>query len=260
MQPRFSGSEGAETSYDVISEELEGDLEFGQYLAAVIHELRNPLNGILGAAQLIADVPLDQETSENVQMILTTAESMDLILNDLMDFACIKSGVFQVAAKSFAIRPAIEEVWKFLAPQASEKGISFRTVIDPAIPELVIADRSRLRQIVLNLASNAIKFTPNGEVTIGLSWLPAMSPPKARLIVTVEDTGVGISSECLKYVFRPFCRGAQTNETSSGHGLGLFVVGRLVTAMGGTISLKSVEGSGTTVAVNLPCQKNLGGN
>lgn len=254
MQPGFSGSEEAEPPYDVISEESERDLEFGQYLAAVIHELRNPLNGILGAAQLIADVPLDQETAENVQMIVSTAENMDLILNDLMDYACIKAGVFQVTTKSFAVRPAIEEVWRLLVPQALDKGITFCTVIDPTIPEQIIADRGRLRQVVLNLASNAIKFTPNGGVTIGLNWLPVMPSPNARLILTVEDTGVGISSECLKHVFRPFCRGAQTNQTSSGHGLGLFVVGRLVTAMGGTISLKSVEGAGTTVAVNLPCQ------
>ena len=233
--------------------ETASEREFALYLAAVLHELRNPINGILGTAQLMAEVPLDGECAENLRLLRETAEGMELLLNDLMDFACIKAGVFRIEPNPFSIRLTLESVWRALLPQAKEKGISLIVKTSADVPEILVADQGRIRQVVLNLANNAVKFTSRGGVTVTAEYQP--TPSKGgRLLVTVKDSGIGIPSRCLEEVFQPFVRGAETDGSTTGHGLGLFVVGRLVTAMGGTILMNSAEGQGTAVTVNIPCR------
>ena len=228
----------------------------GQFLANMSHELRTPMNAILG----MIDVALPKAASPIVQDCLQTAkESADLLLtllNDLLDSAKVESGKLNLESAPFNLRQMLDQTTRVLAVRASEKGLAFYCRISDGAPDFVIGDRVRLQQILLNLGSNAIKFTERGQVELSLHAHP--QDGQVDLEFAVRDTGIGLSSADLERIFQPFAQAdASMSRRFGGTGLGLAIAKSLVQLMGGTISVESELGKGSTFhfAVRLPLTK-----
>ncbi|MHB8898001.1 MAG: PAS domain-containing hybrid sensor histidine kinase/response regulator, partial [Thermoguttaceae bacterium] len=224
-----------------------------QFLANMSHELRTPMNAILG----MIDVALRKALDPTVQDCLRTARgSADLLLtllNDLLDSAKIESGKLELESAPFSLRRMLDQITRVLAVRANEKGLSFRCRVPDAIPDAVVGDRMRLQQILLNLASNAIKYTERGEVEIRLSYLA--EDGHAQLQFAVRDTGIGISRSAQQRLFQPFVQAdASMSRRFGGTGLGLFISRNLVEVMGGKIWVESEAAAGSTFffTVRLP--------
>lgn len=234
------------------SSKFELSRKAAECLAMVAHELRTPLNGILGFAQLLADKPLFAEDREEVQTILSSAEAMERILNDVLDFACMEAGALKIEPAPFTLEPLMRDVHRMLSLQAEQKNILLELRVDGDVPSELVGDAGRLRQIVTNLAGNALKFTDRGRVVIHVSNTSA--PPSCgsdiRLKFLVEDTGIGIAPEKLESIFQPFRR-ACGSQHRPGNGLGLAISKRLVDLMGGAFYVESKLGAGSKFAFTL---------
>ena len=222
------------------------------------HELRTPMNAILG----MIDVALPKAINPTVQDCLQTArESADLLLtllNDLLDSAKLESGKFELESGPCSLRRTLDQITRVLSVQASEHGLSFCCRMPEETPDVVVGDRMRLQQILLNLAGNAIKFTERGEVEISLHALSQNG--EAHLEFAVRDTGIGISPSALERLFNPFTQAdASTSRRYGGTGLGLSICKNLVEMMGGRIWVESQVGQGSTFyfTVRLPLAKEL---
>ena len=222
------------------------------------HELRTPMNAILG----MIDVALPKATDPTVQDCLQTAKgSADLLLtllNDLLDSAKIESGKLELESAPFSLRRMLDQITRVLSVRASEKGLSFYCRVPNETPDAVIGDRTRLQQVLLNLAGNAIKFTERGEVEISLRALS--HDGEACLEFAVRDTGIGIPPSGLERLFQPFAQAdASMSRRFGGTGLGLSISKSLVEMMGGTIRVESELGKGSTFyfTVRLPLAKEL---
>jgi signal transduction histidine kinase/DNA-binding response OmpR family regulator/HPt (histidine-containing phosphotransfer) domain-containing protein len=223
------------------------------FLADVSHEIRTPLNGVLGMAHLLLKDELSPPQRERVQVLKTSAESLLHVLNDLLDFSKMEAGKFSLSPVPFHLADEIGETMKWLALRAGEKDLRLSYLIEPGVPAVVVADPDRLRQVIVNLVGNAIKFTEHGEVAVrvGLDALaetsgtPRIAVPRLRLEVT--DTGIGISSDRVPRIFDRFEQaGAETSHQFGGTGLGLAIVRRLATLMNGTLTVQSEAGRGST--------------
>lgn len=218
----------------------------GQFLANVSHEVRTPLNGILGLLQLIDPRALPPRQTEYMQEVHKSAQSLLAIVNDLLDLSKIEAGEMRLESVPFDIVDMMEEITVNYASAADAKGIELLTEIDPRVPSEVCGDPLRLRQVISNLVNNALKFTKEGEVVVGVR-LQRQDPSDVILEIRVSDTGMGVTEETAEAIFRPFSQAdASTTREHGGTGLGLPICRQLVELMGGTLRLDSAPGKGST--------------
>ncbi len=221
------------------------------FLANMSHEIRTPMNGVVGMTEILKQTKLTKEQKDFVSIIESSAGSLLNVINDILDFSKIESNKIELEAISFHIRKLIEDVADTLILNVEKKGLSLLTYIDPAIPEVVIGDPVRLKQVLLNLANNAVKFTEEGEVVISAELVKMEKDEtgnnkKATILFKVKDTGIGIAEESKKRLFKAFTQADATiNRKYGGTGLGLTISKRLVELMGGSLELESEVGKGS---------------
>ncbi|SEH56612.1 PAS domain S-box-containing protein [Magnetospirillum fulvum] len=222
------------------------------FLATMSHEIRTPMNGVLTMAHLLEDMPLPPEQHEMSRVIRDSATSLLTIINDILDFSKIEAGRLPLEVMEASPVDLVEGVAELLAPRAREKGISLITHIDPALPARVLGDPVRLRQIVTNLAGNAIKFTDSGYVRLSVETADPHARPLA-LTLSVADTGIGLDEEQKARLFEPFMQADATiSRRYGGTGLGLSICRRLVELMAGEIAVETMPGRGSTFRVTVP--------
>ncbi len=219
-----------------------------QFLANMSHEIRTPLNGVIGMAELLLRRGgLSEQQLRYTQVIKSSADTLLALINDVLDFSKIEAGKLELSCVDFDIRDAVEQVAEMLAPKATARKLEFACRVDPSIPQVVNGDPERLRQILINLATNAIKFTDKGEVLIRVEREADSSADKIGLRFSVKDTGVGIPQDRLDRLFKSFSQvDASTTRKYGGTGLGLAISKQLSELMGGKIGVNSAAGQGST--------------
>lgn len=230
----------------------EADRAKSEFLAMVSHEIRTPINGVIGFARLLADTPLTAAQRENVAMIHTSGLALEKLIGDILDLSKIEAGKVEIEHTAFSPQKCVDEVCAFFADQARAASLKLDFRIDPGVPMFVNGDESRVRQILVNLIGNALKFTERGGVTVQLSCSRGEQADggtrrTARLFFAVSDTGVGIPAEKLALLFQPFTQvDSSARRRRDGTGLGLLISKRLCELMGGTVSVESRPGEGST--------------
>jgi len=226
------------------------------FLATMSHEIRTPMNGVLGMTSLLFETPLTDEQRDYADTIRTSGENLLNVINDILDFSKIESGEMELDRHDFDLRQCIEEVFDVFSEVAAKKQLDLLYKLDHQIPAQLIGDKLRIRQVLLNLINNAIKFTSKGQVLVEINLLEK-NAGSINLGFKIIDTGIGIPNDKVKRLFKAFSQvDASITRKHGGTGLGLVICERLVELMGGQIAIESENGKGTTVIFDIKSEIN----
>jgi len=224
----------------------EGTRAKSEFLANMSHEIRTPMNGIIGMAEILKQAKLRPKEKENLDILVSSTRSLLSLVNDILDISKIEAGKVELEVEDFDIRHILKEIENIMFIRADEKALDYKTFISPDVPRVICGDPSRLKQIILNLVNNAVKFTKKGFVHVYVSVAEG-NREEVRLMVKVVDSGIGISEEGRKNLFQLFSQvDTSTTKNYGGTGLGLSIAKRLVMLMQGDIGLESEADGGST--------------